>query len=80
VKREAGHQLMPVQKGVDPDNCKPMPSIGSGVREIKIQYESAFRIVYIAKFEDDVYVLHAFQKKTQKTTKKDLDLSKSRLK
>jgi len=57
-----------------------MTSIGSGVREIRIRDETgAFRVIYIANLADAVYVLHAFQKKTQRTTKRDLDLAASRL-
>ncbi len=79
-RREAGHQLMQVQNGLDPDDWKSMISVGKGVREIRIYHKGAFRIIHVAKFEEGVYVLHAFQKKTQKTTKKDLDLARSRFK
>jgi phage-related protein len=57
-----------------------MPSIGPGVREIRIMHEGQFRVVYIAKLADAVYVLHAFQKKTQKTRKQDIDAAKQVLK
>lgn len=70
VRREAGHQLDRVQRGLDPDDWKAMPSIGSGVRE----RGDAFRVVYLATRLEAVYVLHAFQKKTQQTAKRDLDL------
>jgi phage-related protein len=57
-----------------------MASVGQGVREIRIRDEAgAFRVLYIAKLEDAVYVLHAFQKKTQQTAKRDLDLAATRL-
>jgi len=80
ARGEAGHQLWRVQTGRDPDDWKPMPSIGSGVREIRIREASgAFRIVYIATLPEAVYVLHAFQKKTQKTEKRDIDLAVARL-
>ncbi|MEJ2631586.1 MAG: type II toxin-antitoxin system RelE/ParE family toxin [Acidihalobacter sp.] len=76
AKREAGHQLDQVQNGRDPDDWKPMPSIGRGVREIRIRDAAgAFRVVYVAKLADAVYVLHCFQKKTQKTAKDDVDLA-----
>ena len=56
-----------------------MPTIGQGVREIRIRDAAgAFRVVYVAKFADAVYVLHCFQKKTQKPSKPDLDLAESR--
>ncbi|MBB1248440.1 type II toxin-antitoxin system RelE/ParE family toxin [Rhizobium sp. G21] len=78
---DAGWQLELVQRGEDPDDWKPMQSIGPGVREIRIREPSgAFRIIFLATFEDRVLVLHAFQKKTQATSKKDLDLAVQRLK
>lgn len=79
IRREAGFQLDQVQRGGEPDDWKPMPSIGRGVREIRIRDDSgAYRVIYVAKFADAVYVLHCFQKKTQKTSKADLDLAKKR--
>ena len=79
ARREAGHQLDQVQHGLEPDDWKPMPTIGPGVREIRIRdANGAFRILYVAKFTDAVYVLHCFQKKTQKTSKPDLSLAESR--
>jgi len=79
AKREAGHQLDQVQNGRDADNWKPMPTVGKGVKEIRIRDAAgAFRVVYVAKFADAVYVLHCFQKKTQKTRKADLDVAATR--
>lgn len=78
---EAGWQLELVQRGDDPDDWKPMQVVGPGVREIRIREASgAFRIIYLAVFEDRVLVLHAFQKKTQATSKRDLDMAAQRLK
>jgi len=79
ARREAGYQIDQVQRGLEPDDWKPMPTIGQGVKEIRI-WDSAgtFRIVYLAKFSEAVYVLHCFQKKTQKTSQTDLDLAESR--
>ncbi|NOS74318.1 MAG: type II toxin-antitoxin system RelE/ParE family toxin [Methyloglobulus sp.] len=80
IRREAGFQLDQVQRGHEPDDWKPMPSIGKGVREIRIRDDSgAFRLIYVTKFVDSVHVLHCFQKKTQKTSKADIDLAKKRL-
>jgi len=80
VRKEAGVQLHKLQLGLDPHDWKPMTAIGSGVREIRIRDDSgAFRVIYITKIEDAVYVLHAFQKKTQQTAKRDLDLAAARL-
>jgi len=75
-KRVAGYQLDRIQHGLDPQNWKPMATIGSGVREIRIQEQGQFRIIYVTKFDDAIYVLHAFQKKTQKTRKSDIDAAK----
>lgn len=80
AKREAGFQLDKVQKGLDPDDWKPMKSIGVGVKEIRIHESGEYRVIYVAKFQDAVYVLHAFSKKTQKTTQHDLDKAKDSLK
>jgi phage-related protein len=79
ARREAGYQLDQVQHGRDPDDWKPMNTIGRGVREIRIRDATgAFRVIYVAKFEDAVYVLHCFQKKTQKTSRVDLNLAAQR--
>ncbi|HUE92616.1 MAG TPA: type II toxin-antitoxin system RelE/ParE family toxin [Pseudomonas sp.] len=81
ARREAGHQLDQVQQGREPDDWKPMPSIGTGVREIRIREASgAFRVIYVAKFEAAIFVLHCFQKKTQKTSRADIVLATQRLK
>jgi phage-related protein len=79
AKREAGYQLDRVQRGLEPIDWKSMPSIGSGVREIRIMHEGQYRIIYLARFADAVCVLHAFQKKTQKTRKQDIDATKQAL-
>jgi len=79
ARREAGHQLDQVQHGREPDDWKPMITVGRGVREIRIHDAAgAFRVLYVAKFDDAVYVLHCFQKKTQKTSKADLNLAAQR--
>src|SRR5882724_8575923 len=77
--REAGYQLDRVQRGREPDDWKPMNAVGQGVKEIRIRDAAgACRVLYVAKFADAVYVLHCFQKKTQKTRKADLDLAGQR--
>jgi phage-related protein len=79
--REVGHQLDKVQNGLAPDDAKPMPTIGAGVMELRIWYETGtFRVVYVAKFEDAVYVLHCFKKKTQQTSQPDIELARKRFK
>jgi phage-related protein len=79
ARREAGYQLDKVQNGRDPSDWKPKPDIGSGVRELRIRDPSgAFRVIYIARLQDAVYVLHCFQKETQKTARTDIDLAVKR--
>ncbi|MGO2147326.1 MULTISPECIES: type II toxin-antitoxin system RelE/ParE family toxin [unclassified Halomonas] len=79
VRQEAGYQLDKVQRGLDPNDWKPMATVGQGMREIRIRDASgAFRVIYVAKLAEAVYVLHCFQKKTQKTSKADLDLAEAR--
>ncbi len=79
AKREAGHQLDQVQNGAEPDDWKPMSTVGRGVREIRIRdVTDAFRVMYIAKLADAIYVLHCFQKKSEKTSAADLDLATQR--
>jgi phage-related protein len=77
-RREAGFELREVQKGLDPSDWKPMSGIGAGVREIRIHTENEHRVMYVAKFAEAVYVLHAFGKKTQQTSKKDIELASQR--
>ncbi len=79
VRREAGFQIDLVQNGQDPDDWKPLKIIGSGVREIRIRdISGAYRVIYVASMADAVYVLHAFQKKTQATAKRDIELASRR--
>lgn len=63
-----------------PTDWKPMPTIGAGVAEIRIRGRVEHRLIYVAKFEEAVYVLHAFGKKSQRTSVADLDLARARLK
>ena len=79
--REAGYQIDRLQNGLLPDDFKPMTSVGTSVSEIRIWDEAGtFRVIYVVKFENAVYVLHCFQKKSQKTAKKDIDLAAKRYK
>jgi phage-related protein len=79
ARREAGHQLNQVQHGREPDDWKPMTTVGRGVQEIRIRGAAgAFRVLYVAKFDEAVYVLHCFQKKTQRASKTDLNLAAQR--
>ncbi len=79
ARQRAGYQLDLVQAGRDPDDWKPMPSIGAGVREIRIREASGtFRVIYVATFAEAIFVLHCFRKTTQKTARADLDLAARR--
>ena len=79
VRNRAGHELFLVQVGREPDDWKPMPTVGPGACEIRVRDASgAFRVIYVAKFEDAIYVLHAFQKKTRKTAREDIALAATR--
>lgn len=71
VRKEAGHQLGKVQAGLEPDDWKPFGETGAGIKEIRIwEKTGTYRVMYVAKFEEAIYVLHCFQKKTQATAKK----------
>ncbi len=80
VRRALGYQIDRVQQGLEPEDWKPMASVGAGVREIRTRDATgAWRTIYIARFPEAVYILHCFQKKTPKTPKTDLDLARVRL-
>ena len=81
AKKDAGYAIDDLQQGRMPCDFKPMPDVGSGVYEIRISTppsKDQYRVFYIAKFEDAVYILHAFHKKTQKTRKEDIELATQR--
>jgi phage-related protein len=81
AREAAGRQLLLLQQGGEPADWKPMKSVGSGVSELRIHDQSgAFRVIYIAKLKDAVYVLHCFEKKSQKTSLADLRLATARFK
>lgn len=81
ARKEAGVQLYLVQQGLEPNDWKPMSSVGPGVREIRIRDEAGiFRVLYVTRIADAIYVLHAFQKKTQQTDPRDVRLAQMRLK
>jgi phage-related protein len=78
-RRYAGFQLGKVQSGLDPDDWKPFDDVGTGTREIRIKDASGiYRVMYVAKFAEAVYVLHCFQKKTQATSKQDKSIAEAR--
>ena len=78
ARRAAGFELGFVQRGLDPSDWKPMNDVGAGVREIRIHVLGEWRVLYVAKFAAAVYVLHAFQKKIQKTRREDIELARKR--
>ncbi len=79
ARHDAGYQLEQVQLGELPSDFKPMPSIGKGVEEIRVREDSGiYRIIYTARLADAVYVLHAFQEKTQATSKRDVEIARER--
>ena len=79
AKARAGYELFMVQVGREPDDWKPMPTVGPGACEIRVRDRvGAFRVVYVARFRSAVFVLHAFQKKSQKTARRDIELARAR--
>ena len=80
ARRDAGFNLDFIQRGMEPLDWKPIQAVGPGVKEIRVRDAAgAFRVIYLATRPEGVYVLHCFQKKTQKTRKADIDLAASRL-
>ena len=81
ARREAGYQLGRLQFGLDPSDWKPLPRIGRGVREIRIRrIQGQYRVIYVATFGHAIYVIHAFEKKTQRIRKQDIEIAKRRMK
>lgn len=78
ARRAAGFELFAVQAGLMPSDFKPMPAVGSGAYEIRIQVEGEWRVIYVAKLARAVYALHAFQKKTRKTLQADIEIARAR--
>lgn len=79
ARQDAGYQLDIVQRGGQPDDFKPMRSVGKGVEEIRVWDDTGtWRVIYTARLADAVYVLHAFQKKTQSTSRRDIDIARER--
>ena len=78
ARRVAGFQLRRVQQGLEPNDWKPMTAVGVGVKEIRIHTGLEHRVLYLARFAEGVYVLHAFEKRTRTTSKRDTDISRQR--
>lgn len=79
ARRIAGYQLRRVQEGLDPSDWKPMSSVGVGVREIRIHTGREHRVLYVARFKEGVYILHAFEKRTRKMPAQEVALARERL-
>lgn len=79
ARRIAGYQLFRVQRGLMPTDWKPLPAVGPGVSEVRIHVGTEYRLIFVARFAEAVYVLHAFQKKTRTTPTADIVLAKKRL-
>lgn len=78
ARRRAGHYLELVQNGIVPLDFKPMPTVGLGVHELRIRGDGTYRVFYVAKFPEAIYVLHAFQKKTRRTARLDIEIGAKR--
>jgi len=76
---KVGHELFQVQQGLTPSDWKPMSSVGRGVMEIRIHTGQEFRVLYVARFEEAIYVLHAFEKRERQTRQVDMTLARKRL-
>ena len=78
VRQQVGYELELVQHGLEPSDWKPMPTVGSGVCEVRIHGDGEHRVIYVARFRHAIYVLHAFRKKTRKTSKGDIGAARIR--
>ena len=81
IKSVFGYSLRRVQKGLLPDcNARRMESIGKGVWELKASDERKwYRLIYLARIGNALYVLHAFEKSSRKTDRRNLETARSRL-
>ena len=79
ARRVAGFELRAIQNGLEPRDRRDMGSVGPGVKEIRIHVLGEWRVLYVTRLTDAIYVLHAFQKKSQKTNKNDVELARKRL-
>lgn len=79
ARERLGYARDRIQRGLEPSDWKPMPSVGAGVREIRVQVGRQFRVLYVTRFAEAIYVLHAFEKKSQKTATVDIERARRRL-
>lgn len=78
VTRHHGRQISRLQEGLAPEDWRPVPTVGLGVSEIRVRTERAYRVIYVAKFGESIYVVHAFEKKAQRTPQPDIELARRR--
>lgn len=78
-RRILGHELFQIQQGLEPSDWKAFRTVGPGVRELRVLLGGAFRVLYVAKFSEGIYVLHAFEKRSRRTRHADIDLARKRL-
>ena len=81
VRKVIGYELFKVQIGQEPTNWKPFDVVGAGTKELRVRLaDGAYRVLYVVKFPDAVYVLHCFKKKSDKTLTSDKELASERYK
>ena len=80
VTREIGYQLDRLQRGLNPVDWKPMPTVGKGVREMRIHRHGQYRVIFVTNVADSILVLHAFKKKAAKTARVDINQARNALK
>ena len=79
ARGKVGHELFLVQQGLTPSDWKPMTTVGPGVVELRIHTGEEFRVIYLARFEEGIYVLHAFEKRSRQIRTVDINLAQKRL-
>jgi phage-related protein len=78
ARQRIGFEMWEVQQGREPSDWKPMQAVGQGVNEVRVHLKGEYRVLYVARFQETVYVLHVFQKKTQRTSKHDIEIARDR--
>lgn len=78
ARRVGGHNLHLLQLGLEAEDWKPMPGVGPGAYEIRIHTDNEYRVFYVAKFEEAIYALHCFEKKSRRTAAHDIETGRQR--